>query len=476
LIPVSLFADQTVAVLGLGRTGATAAKALASGGALVLGWDDNPTLREVAKREGINIINLANYDWSSVKALILSPGIPHTFPSPHPFVQQAKEAGVPIISDIEAFARTRPQASLIGITGTNGKSTTTHLINHILEQAQRLVQMGGNVGVGVLALEPLPPQGFYVFEMSSYQLELTPTISFDAAVLLNLTPDHIARHGSFEGYIAAKEKIFSNQHSGQIAVIGLDNAEAESIYQQLIARNQQKVVGISAFKSVENGIFIENDYLIDATQRQSDPILDLKQTAFLSGLQNRQNIAAAYAVCRHIGLTSTEIISGLKTFQGLIHRQEIIAVIDNVTYINDSKATNAASVALALNNFENIFWIVGGRPKSEGLNGLSSYYPRIKQAFVIGEALEDFSRTLTPYMQVTKSGHLDQAVHDAHKAASLSQTPYPVVLLSPACESLDQFKNFEDRGDCFKKYVERLPGLRGAIDQPPFLTLKSEDF
>ncbi|MBL0941639.1 MAG: UDP-N-acetylmuramoyl-L-alanine--D-glutamate ligase, partial [Alphaproteobacteria bacterium] len=440
----------------------------------VLAWDDNPLLREAASREGINVVNLADWDWSLVKALVLSPGIPHIFPAPHPLVQQAKEAGIPIISDIEVFAKTHPQASLIGITGTNGKSTTTALISHILNEAHKLVQVGGNIGVGVLALEPLPSQGFYVLEMSSYQLELTPSINFDAAVLLNLTPDHIVRHGSFEGYIAAKEKIFNNQRPGQVAVIGRDDPETERIYHQQVARQQQRVIGISAFKPVEGGVFIEDHYLIDATQQQSRKILDLRQTAFLNGMQNRQNIAAAYAVCCHIGLMQTDILKGLKTFQGLAHRQEIIAVIDHVTYINDSKATNAASVALALNNYENIFWIVGGRPKSEGLNGLSRFYSKIKQAFVIGEALEDFSSTLNPYVRVTKSVHLEQAVHDAHKAASLSQTSCPIVLLSPACESFDQFKNFEDRGDCFKEYVKKLPGLRGAIDQPPFLALKSK--
>lgn len=470
MISVFVFSNQTIAVLGLGRTGTSAAMALTAGGARVLAWDDDPLKRKAANKAGVLTSDPEFYEWQSIDALVLSPGIPHTFPTPHPIAARAKESGAPIISDIEVFARTRPEASLVGVTGTNGKSTTTALIAHILREAKHLVQVGGNIGTGVLSLEALPPKGAYVFEMSSYQLELTHSVSFDAAVLLNIMPDHIARHGSFKGYIAAKERIFRRQRQGQIAVIGLDDPQTEQIYQRLLALNHQIVVGISGIKPIKGGIFIHGHYLIDDTLRQALKIIDLRETAFLSGLQNGQNIAAAYAVCQHRGLLTSEIIQGLRTFKGLKHRQEIIDVIDGVTYINDSKATNPASVSYALNNYDNIFWIVGGRPKSDGLTGLLPYYPKIKHAFIIGEALEDFSRILENHMPITKSETLVQAVRQAHDAAKACQTPHPIVLLSPACESFDQFKDFENRGELFKTYVEELPGGRSSIGNLPFLT------
>ncbi len=460
MIIVECFAGQTVVVLGMGRTGKAAARAIQAGGGRVHVWDDNSALRTEARNLDLQVTDPFLLDWKSVSALVISPGIPHTFPEPHPVALKAKNAGVPLISDVDLLGRTQTAAKYIGITGTNGKSTTTALIGHILKSARQDVEVGGNIGIPVLTLEPLAADGFYVLEMSSYLNELTRSIRFDAAVLLNITPDHLDRHGSMEGYVAAKEMLFQNQLPGSVAVIGLDDARSQRIYNRLKATRVANVVGISSRKKVKGGIYYKDGVFVDDAFDNQGVVLDSSTASgFAPGL-HWQNICAAYAVCRHLGFSRTMIMENIRSFEGLAHRQQLVSTIDDTMYINDSKATNMASAKEALNNFDNIFWILGGRLKGESLTALSDYFPKIRKAFLIGEAIETFAQILesagVPYVE---SGDLEQAVHDARNAALASGIAKPTVLLSPCCASFDQFDNFEARGDVFCQLVRDLPGL-----------------
>lgn len=460
MIIVGSFAGQNVIVLGLGRTGKAAARAIQAGGGRVHVWDDNSSLRTEARNMDLTVTDPLLFDWKTVSALVISPGIPHTFPEPHPVALKAKNAGVPIISDIDLLGRTQTAAKYIGITGTNGKSTTTALIGHILKNARQEVEVGGNIGIPALILEPLAADGFYVLEMSSYLNEITRSISFDVAVLLNITPDHIDRHGSMEGYVAAKEMIFQNQKPGSIAVIGMDDARSSRIYNNLKAGRGANVVGISSRKAVKGGVYYADGMFVDDAFDSHGIIMDSSTSSgFAPGL-HWQNICAAYAVCRHLGFSRSMIVESTRSFPGLVHRQQIVGIIDDVTYVNDSKATNMASAKEALNNFNDIFWILGGRMKGESLSSLAEFFPKVRKAFLIGEAIETFAQVLesagVPYVE---SGDLEQAVHDARNASLASGIAKPTVLLSPACASFDQFDNFEARGDFFTQLVKDLPGL-----------------
>lgn len=460
MIIVDGFAGQNVIVLGLGRTGKAAARAIQAGGGKVHVWDDNSSLRTEARNMDFQVTDPLLFDWKTVSALVISPGIPHTFPEPHPVAIKAKNAGVPIISDVDLLGRTQTAAKYIGITGTNGKSTTTALIGHILKNARQEVEVGGNIGIPALHLEPLAADGFYVLEMSSYLNEITRSISFDAAVLLNITPDHLDRHGSMEGYVAAKEMIFQNQKPGSIAVVGMDDARSARIYHNLKSVRGNNVIGISSRKPVKGGVYYADGLFVDDAFDSQGIILDSSTASgFAPGL-HWQNICAAYAVCRHLGISRSMILESIRSFPGLAHRQQLVGIVDDVTYINDSKATNMASAKEALNNFKDIFWILGGRLKGESLTSLSDYFPKVHKAFLIGEAIDTFSQVLeSAGVAFTESGDLEQAVQDARKAALASGLSKPTVLLSPACASFDQFDNFEARGDCFTQLVKDLPGL-----------------
>lgn len=460
MIIVDTFAGQNVVVLGLGRTGKAAAKAIEAGGGRVHVWDDNSSLRTEARNMNFQVTDPLLFDWKTVSALVISPGIPHTFPEPHPVALKARNAGIPIISDVDLLGRTQTAAKYIGITGTNGKSTTTALIGHILKCARQEVQVGGNIGIPALNLEPLAADGFYVIEMSSYLNEITRSISFDAAVLLNITPDHLDRHGSMEGYVAAKEMIFQNQRPGSIAVVGLDDSRCTRIYNNLKASRLVNVVGISYRKPVKGGVYYVDGVFVDDAFDSNSVILDASTASgFAPGL-HRQNICAAYAVCRHLGFSRSMVLESIRSFPGLIHRQQLAGIVDDISYINDSKATNMASAKEALNNFDDIFWILGGRMKGESLSSLSEYFPKVRKAFLIGEAIDSFAQVLqsagVPYVE---SGDLKQAVQDARRAALVSGISKPTVLLSPACASFDQFDNFEARGEMFCQLVKDLPGL-----------------
>jgi len=460
MIPVVNFRNETVAVLGLARSGLASALALKQGGARVLAWDDADDRRQAAKKAGLDLTDLAQHGFTGVKALVMSPGIPHTFPKPHPVAALAKQANVPIIGDIELLALACKQARFAGITGTNGKSTTTALIGHILKSAGREIAMGGNLGFPALLLEALGENGIYVLELSSYQLELTSSLALDVAVLLNVTPDHLGRHGGMAGYVEAKKRVFRNQKSGHSAIIGIDDEICRGIYTGLKSAGQQKIVPISAQGAAPGGVYVSNGKLIDDLGGKAAAVLDFAETPRLPGKHNGQNAAAAYAAARSLGLDSAAVIAGIKSFPGLAHRQELIAEIDGVRYVNDSKATNADAAEKALACYDNIYWIAGGQPKEDGIGGLSPLFPRIRKAFLIGEAAKAFARTLDGKVAYEISETLGRAVASARQAALKDGKKGAVVLLSPACASFDQFKDFEDRGDAFRSLVHALPGRR----------------
>ena len=402
MIEVATFQGEKVAVMGLARSGLVAAQALQQGGATVMAWDDVAAKRDAAAAAGVPIVDLGTADFAGVKVLVLSPGIPHTYPKPNPVAARARAAGAQIIGDIELLARSRPKARYIGITGTNGKSTTTALIGHIVAQAGRRVAIGGNLGTPALALAPLGADGVYVLEMSSYQLELTESLAFDVAVLLNITPDHLDRHGGMDGYIAAKRRIFSRQKNPQTAIIGVDDAPSRRMAEALARLGEQRVVPISAEGCAPGGVYVENGWLIDDMAGTAKRVLELRRAARLPGAHNWQNAAAAYAATRALGIDTAVVIDGIIGFAGLAHRQELVATIDGIAYVNDSKATNADATAKALACYDAIYWIAGGVPKEGGIASLASFFPRIRHAFLIGKATEEFAATLDGHVPMSR--------------------------------------------------------------------------
>ena len=456
MINLRSLSGKTIAVMGLGRSGLATARALALGGATVLAWDDNGERRADAARDGVATTALSDEMWSGIDALVLSPGIPHTHPTPHPVATQARDAGVEIIGDIELLGREQTEARFIGITGTNGKSTTTALIGHIFEIAGKPAQVGGNLGRPALDLDPLDAQGHYILEMSSFQLELTRTLAFNIAILLNLSPDHIDRHGDFAGYVAAKKRIFAGMGSSGTAIIGVDDPNALALYDEIRSLNGPRVIPISVVEAAPGGVYVLDGVLYDATDGDARAVATVDDIDTLPGRHNTQNAAAAYAAAHAAGLSTDAIIDGLRSYPGLPHRQQIVADINGVRYINDSKATNPDATANALASYESIYWIAGGLGKDGGLDQLLPYLPRIEHAFLIGAAAKDIRAAITGMVPLDMSGALEPAVLAAHAMAQKSRRDKPVVLLSPACASYDQFLNFEVRGDAFATIVETL--------------------
>ncbi len=468
MIDLSFFGGLPVAVLGLGRSGTTAARALTASGAEVWAWDDSETVREAAAAKGIPIVDLMDCDWRELTSLVISPGIPHRHPSPHPMAALARENGCEIIGDIELLGRAQRDAQYIGITGTNGKSTTTALIGHIFELSGRQVAVGGNLGTPALALDGLDSSGFYVLEMSSYQLEITVSITFDVAVLLNISPDHLERHGGLEGYKAAKELIFHRQTKPRTAVVAVDDAHTRALFEDLAATGLQFVVPVSGQTRLDKGVYVENGILTDATGDEPVAVMDLKPIVSLPGRHNWQNAAAAYAACTAAGIDPPVVSACLRSFPGLAHRQELVAVLDGVAYINDSKATNPDAAARALDCYREVFWIAGGRPKADGLAGLDTLLGKAEEAFLIGEAAGSFATELGDRLRHSQHQTLEQAVAAASRAARAAlaegRCRTPVVLLSPACASFDQFADFEARGDAFKQAVGALGGAESDLE------------
>ena len=453
MIDLSRHAGSSVAVFGLGRSGISASLALAAGGAEVSAWDDDPARRRHAAEQGVSLNDLYRIEWDSFRALVLSPGVPLAHPAPHPLVARALTAGIEVVGDMELFARSRPPGRVVGITGTNGKSTTSALTAHLLKSAGRKVQLGGNIGIPVLDLEPLEKDGIYVLELSSFQLDLIRTLVSDVAVLLNISPDHIERHGDFSNYIASKTRIFSRRASTQTSVIGIDDDVCRRIHAELAGRRGREIVAVSVQRRVAGGVYVKNGILIDDTDKKATEVVDLTKIRSLLGVHNWQNAAAAYAAVRSLGIPGSAVSKAFKTFPGLAHRQELVAKIGRVSFINDSKATNAAAAARGLACYENIYWIAGGRAKEGGIATLSPYFPSMAHVFLIGESAGAFAQTLDGRVPYTISNEIGRAVRQATEMALNDRRTNSVVLLSPACASFDQFTDFEDRGNRFRELI-----------------------
>jgi len=411
-----------------------------------------------AKEQGVCVQDLTKADWDKVDELVLSPGVPHDLPKAHWSAKKAVSAGVPIICDIEIFAREvmarapERRPNIIAITGTNGKSTTTALIGHILAEAGRDSQVGGNIGRGVLDLEDIYGGANYVLELSSYQLERTFSLKANAAIFLNLTPDHLERHGDMKAYEQAKLRIFANQTKDDTAIVGVDGPQGKRICSQLKAQNGRRVVPISGRRSLGRGVCVIKGKLYSVMDGRCELIVNLRDAAGLDGEHNWQNAAAAYGAVRALGLKPQTIGKAILSFSGLEHRLENIGHAGPVKYVNDSKATNVDAATQALKTYDNIYWIAGGQVKEGGIDALAPHFGNITRAYLIGEAAGDFERSLKSNKIAAKiSKELRLAIMCATRDALASRAPNPVVLLSPACASFDQFKDFEARGDEFRK-------------------------
>ena len=440
--------DKPVAVFGIGKSNLAVIHALTKAHVSVVAGDDNNMQQAV---EAGAIAGLMDSDFSQYACLVLAPGVPLHFPEPHDVVKKARAAGIEIICDVEILHRLNHGRQTIGVTGTNGKSTTTALIGHILKTCNVEAEVGGNIGHAVLDLDMPPHEGAFVIEMSSYQIDLCPTFTPDIAIHLNLTPDHLDRHGSLAGYYQAKKNIF---RSTGAAIIGVDDEDSARMVLEVSAAGMRNVFPISVLRPVEGGVYVLNGVLFDSMFGPAEKQADMNMAA-LPGLHNHQNAAAAYAAARMMGVPARKIIQAMQSFPGLAHRQYPVRDINGIIYINDSKATNAAAAEKALVCYNDIFWIAGGKAKDGGLNGLAPYMGRIAHAFTIGDAMAEFSLWLEQHgVTVTRCETLARAVPAAHQAAQ--KHGRGVVLLSPACASFDQFQNFEQRGDIFVSLVADL--------------------
>ncbi len=461
MTPSTVFAGREVALFGLGGSGLATALSLQAGGAIVSAFDDNAERVAAARAQGVGVADLADADWSRFCALILSPGVPLTHPAPHWSVIKAQEAGIEVIGDVELFCRERaklaPDAPFIAITGTNGKSTTTALIAHILAHAGLDVQMGGNIGKAILSLAPPAPDRFHVIETSSYQIDLSPSLAPTIGLLLNISPDHLDRHGTMENYASIKERLVAR---AKLALVGVDDELSDAIGRRLSQVPGADVYPVSAGKDLRWGYFAHGDAIVarNAGEEIVDALVlgDIGGIGTLRGRHNAQNAAFACAAAWHAGVAPEMIAQALPSFPGLPHRMEQVGTIGGVLFINDSKATNADSAERALASFPRVHWILGGKPKAGGIAPLAPFFPRIAKAYLIGEAADDFAATLSGHAPFEHCGTLDVAVRRAAEDAGCSGEEEPVVLFSPACASFDQFRSFEHRGDCFREYVRAL--------------------
>lgn len=460
MIDAHSFKQRNIAVLGLGKSGAATVLALAKAGAYVVMWDDTEESRDIAeaKLKNVSVFPPEQWDWASLEAMVLSPGIALTHPEPHPAVLLAKAHDCPIIGDIEVLYVSAPKARYIGITGTNGKSTTTTLIGHILRHAGREIAVGGNLGMAALSLDSLGKTGAYVLEMSSYQLDLIRTIRFNTAVLLNLSEDHIDRHGSMQGYIDAKLHIFDCQTHDDVAIIGVDDAHSEALCRNMISDNFQHVIPISGKQALQNGVYVKDGMLVNSMSKPHMQI-DLRMVKSLQGAHNGQNAAAAYAVAHAQGIEHEVIASAMVSFAGLVHRMQWLGQIRGVDYVNDSKATNADATEKALLSYDDIFLILGGVAKEGGIEMLAPYFHKIRRAYLIGKAAPEYAKTLASHVDFVSCETLDKAFEIASSDAEKSGLAQTVVMLSPASASFDQYRNFEQRGEhfiaCFDALKER---------------------
>jgi UDP-N-acetylmuramoylalanine--D-glutamate ligase len=449
-------------VFGLGGSGLASCLALRAGGAEVIAGDDDGKKIAQAAQAGFTTADLCQIDWSSVAALVLTPGVPLTHPAPHWSVALARAAAVEVIGDIELFCRERrrhaPLAPFVAITGTNGKSTTTALTAHLLASAGHDTQIGGNIGTAILSLEPPRTGRVHVIECSSYQIDLAPSLDPSVGILLNVTEDHIDRHGTLAHYAAVKERLLAGVQEDGTAIVGVDDNWCEAAADR-IERAGRRVMRVSVRRPLADGLYLEGEQIMLAAGGAARAIAQLGEISSLRGKHNAQNAACAVGVGFALGLSPAAIQQGLQTFPGLAHRMEQVGRKGRVLFINDSKATNADSTAQALACFSDIFWIAGGKPKTGGISSLAQFFPRIRKAYLIGEAASGIAAELEGRVPYVAAGTLDRAVALATEDAAAADVAEPVVLLSPACASFDQFRNFEVRGDAFRELVLALPGV-----------------
>ena len=453
------FEGRRVAVFGLARSGLACAQALQAGGAEVFAWDDSPAALATARAASVPVADLREVDFAGFDALVLSPGVPLTHPAPHWTVRRARAANIEVIGDTEVFAREVEDtgAEIVAITGTNGKSTTTALTGHVLRSAGRDAEIGGNIGTAAFLLSPPQPGRIYVLELSSYQIDLMPSLKPKVAVLLNLSPDHLDRHGSMEAYAAVKARIFARQGPGDSAIVSLDDEYCAAIAKSL---DGPQLVPVSVERMLDEGVSAPDGVLLDRRNGATREEIDLKPMRSLRGRHNWQNACAAYAAASAMGLEAGAIARAMASFPGLAHRMQEVGRVGTVMFINDSKATNVDAAARALSAFDTIYWIAGGRPKTGGIEALSPWFGNIVRAYLIGEAAEAFASTLHGRVDTTMSGTIDQAVADAARDALAERRKGAAVLLSPACASFDQFASFEVRGEAFAAAVRALEGFR----------------
>jgi len=462
MIPITTFAGKAVAVFGLGGSGLASCQALAAGGAEVIACDDDAKRMAQAQAAGCTAADLRQADWSKVAALVLAPGVPLTHPAPHWSVGLARAAAVQVIGDIELFCRERrrhaPKAPFVAITGTNGKSTTTALTAHLLACGGQTVQVGGNIGTAILSLAPPQTGQVHVIEVSSYQIDLAPSLDPSVGVLINVSEDHLDRHGTLAHYAAVKERLVAGVPEGGTAIVGVDDNWCAAVADRL-DRAGKTVVRVSVRRPLADGLYVEAEQVMRASGGSARAIAGLGQIGSLRGTHNAQNAACASGAALALGVTPAVIQQGLRTFPGLAHRMEEIGRKGRVLFVNDSKATNADSAAQALACFTDIFWIAGGKAKTGGLSTLTDFFPRMRKAYLIGEAAAGFASELEGRVPHVVAGTLERAVELAARDAEAADVKEPVVLLSPACASFDQFRNFEARGDAFRELVLALTGV-----------------
>jgi UDP-N-acetylmuramoylalanine--D-glutamate ligase len=464
MIRITTLAGRRVAVFGLGASGLATAKGLVEGGADVVCSDDSAAGIKAAAEAGFKTGDLKDANWPVFSALVLAPGVPLTHPAPHWTVRAARFAGVEVIGDLELFCRERRlqnfDVPLICITGTNGKSTTTALTAHILKEAGCDTEVGGNLGTAMLSLGEFKPGRHYVIECSSYQIDLAPSVDASVGVLLNVTPDHLDRHGTIENYAAVKGRLVLGAAR---AVVGVDDKYCRAIADKLIAtKGGDKVLRVSTRADADCDVGAQGSKVVLRKGASTTEIADLQGIGSLRGAHNAENACAAAAALLSLPqpLTAAEIAGGMQTFPGLAHRMEELGRQGRTLFVNDSKATNADSTEKALLSFpRDIYWILGGKPKSGGITELTQYFDRVAKAYLIGEATEEFAATLDGKVAFERCGTLDAATAAAARDASSANGGEPVVLLSPACASFDQFRNFEVRGDAFRALVAALPGV-----------------
>ena len=463
MIPVQGFANHNVAVLGLGRSGMATARALVAGGAVPICWDDNPAAREMASEEGFVLRDLARQGaFDDIASLIVSPGIPHLYPTPNPVIAAALTAGVPVDNDIGLFFRsfaTREWENhdvapkVVAVTGSNGKSTTSALIHHVLQSVGRNAQLAGNIGRGVLDIDPAADGDVVVLELSSYQTDLARALTPDIAVFTNLSPDHLDRHAGMGGYFAAKRRLFAEGGPDR-AVISCDEAEGRFLAGQLAeGPTDDRVIRISSGQKLAGpgwNVFVRKGFLAEWRKGRQVGSIDLRPIAGLPGAHNHQNACCAYAVCRSLGLAPRQIEAGFASYGGLPHRSQIVAQAGGVTYVNDSKATNVDSARQALRAFHNIRWICGGLEKEGGVAGLLDSVSTVRKAYVIGREAAGFAMQLTG-VETEVCTTMAQAVARAVADADEGDT----VLLAPAAASFDQYDSFEKRGEDFMSQIKR---------------------